>query len=85
MRISTKLLTVDSNACVMCAELSDLTRSYLPQCIEVESHVTGKVIPFSTDANNEIWAGGSTTESELLGWHYHSPWLPGWVLTVFND
>jgi hypothetical protein len=80
----TNQFTVDSVRKTLSAEISDLTPGgYIPQCIQIKSHRTGKVYPFSTDANNELRDG--SVDNELLGWKYQSSWLPGWEVVIYND
>jgi len=86
VEISTDRFTVDHSRKLMTVEISDLTRSYLPQCINIRSHKTGRMFPFSTTAIDEVWdTRNFNEERELIAWDYHSAWLPGWTVRVFND
>lgn len=84
VELTTDRFTVNNRDKTLTAFLSDFTRAYLPQCIDIKSHKTGKSFPFSTTALDEIWRE-SEEERELVGWKYHSAWLPGWTVVIFND
>jgi hypothetical protein len=77
--LSTKQFSVRDHRLV--AEVSDIQTSYgfLPSCLKVESHKTGKVLDFIFEhCNHDL-------ENEVTDWVYTSKALPGWVMVIFND